>query len=87
MARAKRVRNVHPDALDFRDLPFRANVAVPPKPQLFPVIRLPVKDQGETNACTGFALSRVVEHLLRRARRPAAKVSPYMLYSMARRYD
>lgn len=87
MARAKRVRNVRPDALDFRDLPFRANVAVAPKPQLFPAIRLPVKDQGETNACTGFALSRVVEHLLRRARRPAATVSPYMLYSMARRYD
>ena len=87
MARAKRVRNVRPDALDFRDLPFRANVAVAPQPQLFPAIRLPAKDQGETNACTGFALSRVVEHLLRRARRPAATVSPYMLYSMARRYD
>jgi hypothetical protein len=87
MARAKRVRNVRPDALDFRDLPFRPNVAVAPRPGLFPSIRLPVKDQGGTNACTGFALARVVEHLLRRARRPAASVSPYMLYSMARRYD
>ena len=84
---SKRVRNVRPDALDFRDLPFRANVAVAPQPRLFPSLRLPVKDQGETNACTGFGLSLVVEHLLRRARRPAATVSPYMLYSMARRYD
>ncbi|MBK9245398.1 MAG: C1 family peptidase [Burkholderiales bacterium] len=87
MASAKRVRNVRPDALDFRDLPFRPNVAVAPRPGLFPSIRLPVKDQGGTNACTGFALARVVEQLLRRARRPAAAVSPYMLYSMARRYD
>lgn len=87
MARAKRVRNVRPDALDFRDLPFRANVAVAPQPRLFPSIRLPVKDQGGTNACTGFALALVVEQLLRRARRPAASVSPFMLYSMARRYD
>ena len=85
--RSKRVRNVRPDALDFRDLPFRPNVAVAPQPRLFPSIRLPVMDQGGTNACTGFALARVVEHLLRRARRPAAAVSPFMLYSMARRYD
>ena len=84
---SKRVRNVRPDALDFRDLPFRPNVAVAPPPRLFPSIRLPVKDQGDTNACTGFGLSRVVEHLLHRARRPAAAVSPFMLYSMARRYD
>lgn len=86
-SRIKRARNVRPDTLDFRDLPFRANVAVAPRPGLFPAIRLPAKDQGDTNACTGFALARVVEHLLRRARRPAATVSPYMLYSMARRYD
>jgi hypothetical protein len=87
MAAAKRVRNVRPDALDFRDLPFRANVAVAPQPRLFPSIRLPIKDQAGTNACTGFALAAVVEHLLRRARRPPAAVSPFMLYSMARRYD
>ena len=84
---SKRVRNVRPDALDFRDLPFRANVAVVPPPQLFPSISLPAKDQRGTNAYTGFVLSRVVEHLLRRAKWPAVTVSPYMLYSMARRDD
>ena len=87
MASSKRVRNVRPDALDFRDLPFRPNVAVAPQPSLYPSIRLPVKDQGGTSACTGFALARVVEQLLGRAGRPAVTVSPYMLYSMARRYD
>jgi len=83
----KRVRNVRPDALDFRDLPFRPNIAVTPKPRLFPSLQLDVKSQGDTSACTGFSLSLVVEYLLRRAQREHSTVSPYMLYSMARRYD
>ncbi len=87
--RAKVIRNVRPDAVDFRDLPFRPNIALPPAPQLFPgaKMQLPVKNQGETSACTGFGLSLVVEHLLRAARREAPAISPFMLYSMARRYD
>lgn len=85
--RTPRVRSVRPDALDFRDLAFRPNVAVTPRPTLFPALQLPVKNQEDTSACTGFALSLVVEYLLRRARRENAAVSPYMLYSMARRYD
>jgi len=79
---------VHPDRLDFRDLPFRPNIALAPRPELFPAWPLPVKDQRATNACTGFALSTVVEHLLIRAgREKVPRISPYMLYSMARRYD
>lgn len=87
--RSKVVRNVRPDAVDFRDLPFRPNIALPPTPQLFPKkeMQLPVKNQGETSACTGFGLSLVVQFLLRAARRDAPEISPYMLYSMARRYD
>jgi hypothetical protein len=51
-------------------------------------VTLPVLDQGDTSACTGFALANVVNYLLRRAKRePRAEVSPFMLYSMARRYD
>ena len=47
-----------------------------------------VADQGSTSACTGFGLATVVGHLLRIAERPKeAEVSPWMLYSMARRYD
>ncbi len=86
-SKTKRVRKVRPDALDFRDLPFRPNIAVTPKPRLFPSLRLEVKNQADTSACTGFALSLVVEYLLRRARRENSTVSAYMLYSMARRYD
>lgn len=83
-----RIRNVHPDTIDFRDLPFRPSVGTTPRPSVFPAIPLPVKSQGETSACTGFALSLVVEFLLRKSgREPKAEVSPYMLYSMARRYD
>ena len=85
--RGKAVRNVRPDSIDFRDLPFRPNIAVAPKPALFPDVHLPVKNQGETSACTGFSLSLVVECLLQRAGREKSVVSPYMLYSMARRYD
>ncbi len=81
-------RVARPDAIDFRDRWYTPSVAVTPHATLFPEVGLPVKDQGETNACTGFALSLVVEHLLRKAGREAAPaISPYMLYSMARRYD
>ena len=83
-----RVRNVRPDTIDFRDLPFRPSIAITPKPAVLPEIPLKVKSQGETNACTGFALSLVVEYLLRKSGREGkAEISPYMLYSMARRYD
>lgn len=88
MATTNRARSVRPDSVDFRDLLFRPNVGIPPRPTWFPDIRLPVKNQRDTSACTGFALSLVVEHLLRKCgREPDADVSPYMLYSMARRYD
>ena len=53
-----------------------------------PRIPLPILNQENTNACTGFALATVVTHLRRRhlgAKEPA--VSPFMIYSMARRYD
>lgn len=86
---ARGIRRVaRPDAVDFRDRPFRPNVSVTPALTRFLDIALPVKHQGDTNACTGFALSLVVEYLLRRSGRDAkAVISPYMLYSMARRYD
>ena len=51
-------------------------------------IRLPVRDQGDTNACTGFSLAAVVDLLLMKAKREReTPVSPFMLYNMARRYD
>lgn len=83
-----RVRNVRPDAVDFRDLAYRASIGAAPKPSRFPDFALPVKNQHDTSACTGFSLSLVLEYLARRsARETTAQVSPYMLYWMARRYD
>ena len=82
------LRVAKPDAIDFRDRLFHPNISVTPRIRLYPAKGLPVKHQGVTNACTGFGLSAVVEHLLRRSRREKfAEISPYMLYSMARRYD
>ncbi len=86
----KFIRNVVPDHLDLRDRPYQPAVAVVPGPVLEPKYKdLPVLNQGNCNGCTGFSLASVVNHLLRGAgRKPAeSKVSPFMLYSMARRYD
>ena len=82
-------RNVVPDRLDLRDRPYLPPVAVIPGQDHAPRVDLPVLDQGNTNACTGFALASVVYHLQYAAKRNPADcpVSPFMLYSMARRYD
>ncbi|MBC7955025.1 MAG: C1 family peptidase [Cytophagales bacterium] len=82
------MRVARPDPPDSRDRPFRPNVGHPPAATLFPAQGLAIKNQGDTMACTGFGLSLVVEHLLRSARRESTPaISPFMLYSMARRYD
>ena len=82
------LRVARPDTFDPRDRFFRPNVGRPPAATLFPRLPLAVRHQGKTNACTGFGLSLVVEHLLRHAdREPNPEISPFMLYSMARRYD
>ena len=82
-------RVAKPDSIDFRDRPFTPNISITPALELFPKRAMKVKYQGQTNACTGFGLSLVVEHLLRHSTRRKIEpvVSPYMLYSMARRYD
>ncbi|SSW69528.1 hypothetical protein [Achromobacter agilis] len=81
-------RSAKPDAFDARDIAFHPNISVTPKTEMIPAMGLTVKHQGETSACTGFALSTIVEYLLRRSERePRPAISPFMLYSMARRYD
>jgi len=79
--------NVVPDRLDLRDRPYLPAIAVTPVAELLPRVALPVLDQGSTNACTGFALSNAVHFLLRQRDPKAPKISPFMIYSMARRYD
>ena len=87
----KRITRVLPDSIDLRDRPYTPAVQVVPTTELYPTVTIPVLDQGQTNACTGFALASVIFHLQHNARRRDSAdgyaVSPYMLYSMARRYD
>ena len=86
--RFNRQLNIVPDRLDLRDRLYMPSLGVPPDRQMKPKLKLPVLDQQKTNACTGFALASVVNFLLRRHRDPRTPpMSPYMLYSMARRYD
>jgi hypothetical protein len=85
---ARRVRNVTPDKLDLRDRLYQPAVSVIPPPAFRARTKLPVLDQGQSSACTGFSLAAVVDHVLRMAgRAKESGVSPWMLYSMARRYD
>lgn len=80
---------VVPDRLDLRDRMYLPPVGVIPAGTLEPRLKLPVLDQKDTSACTGFALANVVYHLQRSAGRKAAQcaVSHFMLYAMARHYD
>lgn len=97
----KRPRTVVPDAIDFRDRVYAPPIGKAPPGS---ICCLPadldaslVLNQGDTSACTGYALAVVIERLLTRAarfgdetaarRRALRQVSPGMLYSMARRYD
>lgn len=92
-----------PDTVDFRDRMYVTSlVEVPRVKPLAEYLsrKLPVLDQGQEGACTGFALATVVHYLLRSRKLSgttaekhqerdwnARLVSPHMLYRMARRYD
>jgi N-acetylmuramidase len=84
--RARR-RPVKPDRVDLRDWYYRPSITRAPPPVLMPHNPRFVADQGDTSACTGFALATTIEYLLDRAGRPIERISGHMLYSMARRYD
>lgn len=85
--RNPRRRNVRPDPVDLRDWMYQPNVAIAPRDWVMPNDPRPTKQQGTTNACTGFALATSIEYLLDRGGRPVESISGYMLYDMARRYD
>lgn len=80
-------RNVRPDPVDLRDWEYRPSIAIAPRDVILPLDPKPTKQQGDTNACTGFALATVIEYLLDRGQRPVERISGHMLYNMARRYD
>ena len=91
--------NVQPDIPDLRDRLYNPTLCgLEPtfnaQPFADPAFCARVKNQGQTSACTGFALAAMIEGLVYRAwsrtaqQSPAPDViSPYMLYYFARRYD
>ncbi|GLH73770.1 hypothetical protein GETHLI_22720 [Geothrix limicola] len=86
MAQVSRICNVVPDRLDLRDRLYQPPVGILPGAVLPPGKDLPVLNQNQTQACTGYALATVINQLLHGS--PTLKpASPLMLYAMARRYD
>jgi Papain family cysteine protease len=91
-AAPKHTLDARRDTLDFRDRMYVSTlIEVPTHIPLedYWAYAVPVLDQGQEGACTGFGLATVANYLLRRRRvmsDPTA-VSPRMLYDMARRYD
>lgn len=84
--------DARPDLADFRDRMYEPTlVEVSEEIPLadYRRVKVPILDQGQEGACTGFALATVAHYLLReRTVHPDLKpVSPRMLYDMARRYD
>jgi len=88
----KHVLDARPDTVDFRDLlyvPTLVEVQEELPLESYAEAEVPILDQGQEGACTGFGLATVAHYLLRtrNVRPDPAEVSPRMLYEMARRYD
>src|SRR5215831_7663943 len=81
-----------PDTLDFRDRMFEPTlVEVPTTISLakYRKWQVPVLNQGQEGACTGFGLATVANYLLRKREviPDRTPTSPRMFYEMAKRYD
>jgi hypothetical protein len=88
----RRVLDARPDTADFRDRMYEATLEEVPLHRTLEEYRefgVPILDQGEEGACTGFGLATVANYLLRKRRitPDERSVSPWMMYDMARRYD
>lgn len=84
--------NARRDTLDFRDLMYTPTlIEVPTHIPLgeYLEFKVPILDQGQEGACTGFGLATVANYLLLRRRviPDNTAVSPRMFYDLARRYD
>ena len=77
--------NVVADAPDLRDRYYEPTLA-PLKDVIYPPGNLYILDQGKEGACTGFGLAATI-NLLYRFQNKNHKVSPRMLYALAKRYD
>lgn len=84
------VANAVPDPFDERDLEYRPRLEPLPPRLDQRVGRIVLTQKGES--CTGHAVATVINTVLGRAALAAAapdlpRVSPYMIYRLARRYD
>lgn len=83
---SRRTLDAFPDRIDLRDWPYQPTLFGLPD-TLINCSKVPlILDQGNEGACTGFALSAVINYLLGQ-RGIKRVVSPRMLYEMARCYD
>jgi hypothetical protein len=86
VAGKKRILNARKDTPDIRDRMYE-----PALVQLLPEIdnrgTTDILDQGEEGACTGFGLAAVINYLNANKRDLQRKVSPRMLYEMAKKHD
>lgn len=79
------ILTVQPDPPDLRDYYYTPSLA-PLRPFLDPPATLAILHQGDEGACTGFGLAATI-NLLYRSQSEEYRVSPRMLYEMAKRYD
>ncbi|MBU3023739.1 C1 family peptidase [Aestuariibacter sp. A3R04] len=73
------------DAPDLRDRIYQP-LLKPLKPFIDPPGNLTILNQGADGACTGFGLAATINFIYRQ-QGLSDKVSPWMLYTMAKRYD
>lgn len=88
----RRKFDARPDSADFRDRTYVPTlVEVQPEYALsdYRSWGVPVLDQGTDGACTGYGLATVVHYLHRTLddQPSSLRISPWMMYSMAKRYD
>lgn len=81
-----RVMDTRRDSADFRDRIYQPAL-IRLQPMLLPLKKqIVVLDQGTEGACTGFGLAAMINYL-NAGRGIQTRVSPRMLYEMARRHD
>ncbi|GJL65712.1 MAG: hypothetical protein NPIRA05_06830 [Nitrospirales bacterium] len=85
MPNYKRLKNVLQDVPDARDWIYQPAL-IPLKQSIAPPEGLHILDQKSEGACTGFAVAAAINYLNPRERRHY-RVSPRMIYEMAKRHD